>query len=85
FDPERFSEGQERHPPEAYAPFGLGPRACIGSRLAMLELKATLVKVVRRFKILLCEETQDPPKIRIPLSLTLPENGIRLKLERRDP
>ncbi|KAM7303440.1 cytochrome P450 3A29 [Ixodes scapularis] len=85
FDPERFSEGQERHPPEAYAPFGLGPRACIGSRLAMLELKATLVKVVRRFKILLCDETQDPPKIRIPLSLTLPENGIRLKLDRRDP
>ncbi|CAN7937280.1 unnamed protein product [Ixodes hexagonus] len=85
FDPERFGEGQERHSPEAYVPFGLGPRSCIGMRFAMLELKATLCKVVRRFRILLCEETQDPPKIYVPNSQALPVNGIRLKLERRGP
>lgn len=85
FDPERFSEGQERHTPEAYVPFGLGPRGCIGQRFAMLELKATLCKVVRKFNILCCEETQDPLKIDVPNLTALPLNGIWLKLEHRKP
>lgn len=31
-------------------PFGLGPKQCIGIRMALLELKIGLVKILQRFK-----------------------------------
>ncbi|RUS70326.1 hypothetical protein EGW08_021910, partial [Elysia chlorotica] len=48
FDPQRFSdENKAARNPLAFIPFGQGPRICIGMRLAYLELKTALVKVLR--------------------------------------
>jgi cytochrome P450 len=44
--PERFLNAEEaaRRHPNAFLPFGLGPRMCIGWRLAMQELQISLIR-----------------------------------------
>jgi len=51
FDPERFRDGssEDRHPFQ-FNPFGAGPRNCIGMRLAQMEVKITMVELMRKFK-----------------------------------
>lgn len=53
FDPDRFL-GLE-NVPLAYAPFSIGAKKCIGGKLAMLSMKLSLAKIIRRFKISLPE------------------------------
>ncbi|CAG9785965.1 unnamed protein product [Diatraea saccharalis] len=61
FNPDRFSEENKRNiQPFTFMPFGMGPRACIGSRFALLELKVLLFTLVSNFKILKCPKTIDP-------------------------
>ena len=58
FDPDRFNEeNKAKRNPMAFMPFGQGPRICIGMRLAYLELKTALVKVLRKVKVELDDTT----------------------------
>ncbi|MEO8548774.1 MAG: cytochrome P450 [Kofleriaceae bacterium] len=47
FDPDRFAAATPRHP-LAYAPFGVGPRSCVGEHLARLELREHVAAVAAR-------------------------------------
>ncbi len=50
FLPERFDpEHGEHYPPYAYIPFGAGPRSCIGSGFALMELKTIVLIILQRF------------------------------------
>jgi PHYB activation tagged suppressor 1 len=53
FNPARFAAGASRAAshPQAFLPFGLGPRMCIGQNLALLEAKVTLAVLLRRFEL----------------------------------
>ncbi|KAE9611196.1 putative unspecific monooxygenase [Lupinus albus] len=52
FNPERFSNGVIRASkfPQAYTPFGIGPRVCVGQHLAMTELKVILSLILINFQ-----------------------------------
>ncbi|MGB3614403.1 MAG: cytochrome P450 [Elainellaceae cyanobacterium] len=51
FKPERFLERQ--YAPHEYLPFGGGHRRCIGSALAMMELKLTVATLLQDFEFVL--------------------------------
>ena len=52
FDPERFVPAStERRNRFAYLPFGLGPRACIGEHLALVEMHTHVATLARRFEL----------------------------------
>ncbi|KAI5721499.1 hypothetical protein M8J77_021579 [Diaphorina citri] len=83
FDPDRFLPSQSSHRnPSGYVPFSLGPRGCIGSKYAMLQMKTTISTILRRYKILpgdTCKSLQD---IRFEFGMTmrsLPGNDIRIE------
>lgn len=63
FKPERFlPENKHEIVPDAYCPFGIGPRHCIGMRFSLTEAKLALAKIVMNFKFKPAPGTQFPPK-----------------------
>ncbi|KAG0417114.1 hypothetical protein HPB47_005873 [Ixodes persulcatus] len=80
FVPERFSQGDKAYDPSVYSPFGLGPRICIGKRFAILELKLAICKIIRKYKVAQCDQTQDPLRLVVPSVVINPEKGVIVNL-----
>jgi cytochrome P450 len=82
FRPERWADPpSQRLPRYAYFPFGGGPRQCIGSAFAMMEVVLLLATIAQRFRLTLV------PGQRVtatPYVTLRPEPGIRMLLARRD-
>lgn len=54
FVPERWLRGNELckvSDPFVYLPFGFGARACVGKRIAMMELEVVLINILKNFKV----------------------------------
>lgn len=52
FKPERFEPENEKDiPKNAYIPFSTGPRICLGSAFAMLQLRSTLAIILRNYHL----------------------------------
>ena len=84
FDPYRHTAEMKaaRHS-MAFLPFGSGPRNCIGGRFAMLEMKLALARVIRQFRLLPSQKTQDPLPTVVRTTIMNPLDGVWVKLEPR--
>ena len=63
-----------------FMPFGAGPRNCIGMRFALVEMKLTLVKIMRRFRLVRSPETQVPLMLHAGGTLAA-RDGVLIQLE----
>ncbi|KAG9510594.1 Cytochrome protein [Fragariocoptes setiger] len=68
FRPERFApeESSAHHKAQFFA-FGLGPRNCVGGKLAMLEMQLLIARLITKFSIQACEDTPKSLKVELPL------------------
>ncbi|XP_053685840.1 probable cytochrome P450 9f2 [Sabethes cyaneus] len=84
FDPERFNQtNRSKINTGAYAPFGVGPRNCIGSRLALMEIKLIVYYLLLRFSFEPTDKTQVPLQIAKNLFTLEAEKGIWMELKAR--
>lgn len=83
FIPERFTaDAKAGRPRFAYFPFGGGSRQCIGESFAWMEAILSLATMAQRWRVL----PVDGQKIELQPKITLrPKNGVRVKLEPRQP
>ena len=77
FDPRRFERERrkERHS-FAYIPFGSGPRMCIGSNLAVMQMLMIVVAFVKKYDFAL---TNDSPVAIQPMMLLRPSGAVTMK------
>lgn len=82
FDPDRFSdENIAQQNLNAYAPFGLGPRNCIGSRFALMNVKIVLYKMLLNFSFEVTAKTQIPLRYKKTMMNVTAENGFWVQLK----
>ncbi len=81
FDPDRFSK-QRRGTlvKNAYLPFGLGPRSCVGEDFSLLEGTLILAMLVKRFRF---EIASHPELTGVPLVTYRPKFGVWARVRDR--
>ncbi|XP_073158160.1 cytochrome P450 714C2-like [Henckelia pumila] len=81
FKPDRFAKGIARacKIPQAYLPFGVGARTCLGQNFAMMELKVILSLVLAKFSFSLATTYRHSPVFRL---VILPEFGVNITVEK---
>ena len=83
FDPSRFERAsvKERHT-FAHIPFGGGPRVCIGSNMALMQILLILVSFIRDYDFELA--TKRPSKI-CPMMILRPDGPIQMRFRPVSP
>ncbi|KAL4197307.1 hypothetical protein AMTRI_Chr04g187640 [Amborella trichopoda] len=74
FNPNRFSEASEK---ASFFPFGKGPRACVGQKLALLESKILMAMILQNFSFHLSKNYIHSPVVFITM---YPQHGVPIIL-----
>lgn len=81
FNPDRFNDEASRDSiRQAYLPFGMGPRVCLGAAFALQEATLILAVLMRDYKLTAVAGHEPQPVGRLTIRSA---NGVRLKLHRR--
>lgn len=90
FDPDQNMSAEanaDRHP-FAFLPFGMGPRQCIGMRVAFVEVQLALIHVLRKVKVTLNDKTYpikgEQLEYNFHPSRPIPLKPVMLNMELRD-
>lgn len=85
FDPERFNDENRKENiiPYSFLAFGVGPRNCIGSRFALMEVKTLFFKLLSKLEINVCEQTPIPMKINKTSPMITADPGFFLHVKPR--
>lgn len=84
YRPERFLDAAataKRHP-NAFIPFGLGPRMCIGWKFAVQEMQTALIRLYQRYTFRLAFDQKQPLPLRAGITLS-PVGGVRVTAHAR--
>ncbi|XP_020536330.1 cytochrome P450 714A1 isoform X2 [Jatropha curcas] len=81
FRPERFADGLSKACkfPQAYIPFGIGTRLCVGRHFAMVELKIVISLIISKFVLSLSPNYMHSPAFRM---LVEPQHGLQLIIQK---
>ncbi|KAK8759666.1 hypothetical protein V5799_002698 [Amblyomma americanum] len=83
FNPDRFSpEEKASRDPVAFQAYGIGPRNCVGMKLAQLQMTLILAKLVHRFRLHLGSKHENGELKRQMYSIiACPVDGVWIRLE----
>jgi len=82
FNPDRYDgEASREALKQAYLPFGMGPRVCMGAAFALQEATLILAQLVRRYRLDAVPGHVPQPVGRLTIRSA---NGVRLRLFRRE-
>lgn len=83
FRPERFEDADARDEVTSLLlPFSIGPRGCIGSRLATMEMVVVTAEILRRCRVSIPPAYAPRPTVRVALQ---PSGQMPLNIEKRHP
>ncbi|KAM3959526.1 LOW QUALITY PROTEIN: uncharacterized protein ACR2FA_006459 [Aphomia sociella] len=85
FRPERFyGDEKQSIKPFTNLAFGEGPRVCIGMRFAKMQMIASVITLLKKYRVELAEGTSCKIEFGVTTIVTQPAKEIKLKLVERD-